>query len=139
MPLGLFKGRTFVMSSGISFVLGFAMFGVISYLPLYLQLVHGASATASGLFLLPLMAGVLTASLASGQFISRTGQYRWFPLGRHEHRRGRLVPAVDDDVDDERDLHLGASWSSWAWVSVWSCRSSSSPRRTRRALTRSES
>jgi EmrB/QacA subfamily drug resistance transporter len=80
MPLGLFKGRTFVMSSGISFVLGFAMFGVISYLPLYLQLVHGASATASGLFLLPLMAGVLTASLASGQFISRTGQYRWFPL-----------------------------------------------------------
>jgi MFS family permease len=56
------------------------MFGVISYLPLYLQLVHGASATASGLFLLPLMAGVLTASLASGQFISRTGHYRFFPL-----------------------------------------------------------
>src|SRR5262249_13828265 len=52
----------------------------ISYLPLYLQLVHGASATASGLFLLPLMGGVLTASLVSGQYISRTGHYRWFPL-----------------------------------------------------------
>ena len=80
IPLGLFRGRTFVLSTGISFVLGFAMFGVISYLPLYLQLVHGASATASGLFLLPLMGGVLTASLTSGQYISRTGHYRWFPL-----------------------------------------------------------
>jgi MFS family permease len=56
------------------------MFGVISYLPLFLQLVHGASATSSGLFLLPLMGGVLSASLFSGQFISRTGHYRWFPL-----------------------------------------------------------
>src|SRR3954447_12740183 len=80
IPLRLFRGRTFVLSTGISFVLGFAMFGVISYLPLYLQLVHGASATASGLFLLPLMGGVLTASLTSGQFISRTGHYRFFPL-----------------------------------------------------------
>jgi len=80
IPLGLFRGRTFVLSTGISFLLGFAMFGVISYLPLYLQLVHGASATSSGLFLLPLMAGILTASLTSGQYISRTGHYRFFPL-----------------------------------------------------------
>jgi EmrB/QacA subfamily drug resistance transporter len=80
IPLRLFKGRTFSLASGISFVIGFALFGVISYLPLFLQLAGGASATASGLTMLPLMGGLLVASLGSGQVISKTGKYRWFPV-----------------------------------------------------------
>jgi EmrB/QacA subfamily drug resistance transporter len=80
VPLRLFRGRTFSLSSAMSFVIGFALFGVISYLPLFLQLAGGASATSSGLTMLPLMGGLLVASLGSGQVISRTGRYRWFPV-----------------------------------------------------------
>ena len=80
MPLRLFRGRTFTLASGMSFMIGFALFGVISYLPLFLQLASGASATGSGLTMLPLMGGLLVASLGSGQVISKTGRYRWFPV-----------------------------------------------------------
>jgi EmrB/QacA subfamily drug resistance transporter len=80
LPLGLFRLRIFTVSNIISFVSGVAMFGALAFLPQYLQLVHGVSATASGLLLLPLLAGLLAMSISSGIFISRTGQYRWFPL-----------------------------------------------------------
>jgi EmrB/QacA subfamily drug resistance transporter len=80
IPLRLFRGRTFSLSSGMSFMIGFALFGVISYLPLFLQLAGGASATSSGLTMLPLMGGLLVASLGSGQVISKSGRYRWFPV-----------------------------------------------------------
>lgn len=80
IPLRLFKGRTFALASALSFLIGFALFGVISYLPLFLQLAGGASATSSGLTMLPLMGGLLVASLGSGQIISRTGHYRRFPI-----------------------------------------------------------
>jgi EmrB/QacA subfamily drug resistance transporter len=80
IPLGLFGSRTFNVASAISFIIGFGMFGVISFLPLFLQLVTGASATNSGLLLLPLMLGLLSASMASGQIISRTGRYKIFPV-----------------------------------------------------------
>lgn len=80
IPLRLFKGRTFALSSALSFLIGFALFGVISYLPLFLQLAGGASATSSGLTMLPLMGGLLVASLGSGQIITRTGHYRRFPI-----------------------------------------------------------
>ena len=59
IPLDLFKIRTFSVASAVGFVIGFTMFGAIVYLPLYLQVVHGSSPTASGLELLPLMAGLL--------------------------------------------------------------------------------
>jgi EmrB/QacA subfamily drug resistance transporter len=80
IPLALFRNSTFDVSSAVSFIIGFAMFGVISFLPLYLQLVTGASATNSGLLLLPLMFGLLGASTLSGQLISRTGRYKVFPV-----------------------------------------------------------
>jgi EmrB/QacA subfamily drug resistance transporter len=80
IPLALFRNSTFDVASAVSFVIGFAMFGVISFLPLYLQLVTGASATNSGLLLLPLMFGLLAASTLSGQLISRTGRYKVFPV-----------------------------------------------------------
>jgi Na+/melibiose symporter-like transporter len=80
IPLHLFQDRTFTISSLVSLVVGLAMFGSIIYLPLYLQLVTGASATDSGLLLLPLMGGLLLTSIASGQVISRTGRYKIFPV-----------------------------------------------------------
>ena len=80
LPLRLFSERTFTLATGISFIIGLALFGSIIYLPLYLQLVSGASATNSGLLMLPLMGGLLVASVGSGQAISRTGRYRIFPI-----------------------------------------------------------
>jgi EmrB/QacA subfamily drug resistance transporter len=80
LPLGLFRLRIFTVSNIISFVSGIAMFGALAFLPQYLQLVHGVSATESGLLLLPLLVGLLAMSISSGIFISRTGRYRWFPL-----------------------------------------------------------
>jgi EmrB/QacA subfamily drug resistance transporter len=80
IPLALFRNSTFDVAGAVSFIIGFAMFGVISFLPLSLQLVTGASATNSGLLLLPLMFGLLGASTLSGQLISRTGRYKVFPV-----------------------------------------------------------
>ncbi|WP_018351394.1 MDR family MFS transporter [Longispora albida] len=80
LPLNLFANRNFSLTAGIGFLQGFAMFGAIMFLPLYQQLVQGASATNSGLLLLPLMAGMMGASIAAGQAISKTGRYRLFPM-----------------------------------------------------------
>ena len=79
LPLRLFRLQVFSVANGISFVSGIAMFGALAFLPQYLQLVHGMSATSSGLMLLPLLVGILTCSIGSGRYITRTGQYRWFP------------------------------------------------------------
>ncbi|MGH9170526.1 MAG: MDR family MFS transporter [Acidimicrobiales bacterium] len=80
LPLHLFKNRTFWVTSVVGFIVGFAMFGSITYLPAFFQIVHGESPTISGLQLLPLMAGMLVVSIASGQIISHTGRYRAFPI-----------------------------------------------------------
>jgi EmrB/QacA subfamily drug resistance transporter len=80
IPLSLFRKRVFAVAGGVGFIVGFALFGVITYLPQYQQVVRGASATASGLQLFPLMGGLLIASIGSGQIISRTGRYRVFPI-----------------------------------------------------------
>ncbi len=66
--------------ASVGFIVGFALFGAITYLPLFLQIVKGASPTASGLQLLPLMAGVIVASIGSGLLITRTGRYKIFPI-----------------------------------------------------------
>src|ERR1700733_2836288 len=80
LPFRLFRIQVFNVTSGVGFVIGFAMFGAITFLPVFLQLVDGASATSSGLNILPLMAGLLTASITSGQVISRVGRYKIFPI-----------------------------------------------------------
>ncbi len=80
LPLHLFKNQTFAVTSIVGFVIGFAMFGAITYLPAFFQVVRGLSPTASGVELLPLMAGLLVVSISSGQIISRTGKYRFFPI-----------------------------------------------------------
>ena len=80
LPLHLFRNRTFAVTSVVGFIIGFAMFGAITYLPAFFQVVRGLSPTASGVALLPLMAGLLVVSIGSGQIISRTGKYRVFPI-----------------------------------------------------------
>jgi EmrB/QacA subfamily drug resistance transporter len=80
LPLVLFRMQIFTVANIVSFVSGVAMFGALAFLPQYLQLVHGVSATESGLLLLPLLMGLLVMSIGSGRYISRTGRYRWFPL-----------------------------------------------------------
>jgi EmrB/QacA subfamily drug resistance transporter len=80
LPLRLFRGRTFGIGSASSFVLGMAMFGGLLVLPLYLQIVKGATPTRAGLETLPLVLGIMTGSIFSGQAIARTGRYRIFPI-----------------------------------------------------------
>jgi len=80
LPLHLFKTRVFSVTSVVGFIVGFAMFGAITYLHAFFQVVMGISPTISGVYLLPLMAGLLIVSIGSGQFISRTGKYRVFPI-----------------------------------------------------------
>jgi MFS family permease len=80
LPLQLFKNDVFVSTGIVALLLGMAMLGAISFLPLYFQVVKGASPTQSGLQLLPLMGGLLVTSIAAGQIVSRTGKYRIFPI-----------------------------------------------------------
>jgi len=80
LPLELFRNRVFSVASAIGFVVGLALFGSVTFLPLYLQVVKEKSPSSSGLLLLPLMAGVLVASIGSGQLITRMGRYRIFPI-----------------------------------------------------------
>ncbi|MGH2859174.1 MAG: MFS transporter, partial [Solirubrobacteraceae bacterium] len=80
IPLKLFANRVFSAAAAIGFVVGFAMFGAITYLPLFLQIVDGVNPTFSGVRLLPMMVGLLLTSVASGQLISRYGRYKVFPI-----------------------------------------------------------
>jgi EmrB/QacA subfamily drug resistance transporter len=80
LPLHLFKLRAFTVTSVVGFIVGFAMFGAITYLPAFYQVVRGVSPTLSGVRLLPLMAGLLIVSIGSGQIISKTGRYRFWPI-----------------------------------------------------------
>jgi EmrB/QacA subfamily drug resistance transporter len=80
LPLRLLRNRVFAVTSAVGFVVGFALFGAVTYLPLFLQVVKGASPTGSGLQLVPLMGGLLITSIASGQVITRTGRYKAFPI-----------------------------------------------------------
>ena len=80
IPLHLFTNKVFTSTSAIGFVVGFAMFGAMSFLPLFFQIVKGTSPTASGLRLFPMMVGLLVASIGSGQIVSRWGRYKVFPV-----------------------------------------------------------
>ncbi len=80
LPPNLYGIGIFRVSTSVSFLLSMIMFGAIIYLPLYLQLVDGVSAMVSGLLMIPMMMGVLGASVFSGQMVSRTGRYKIFPV-----------------------------------------------------------
>ncbi|WP_217240691.1 MDR family MFS transporter [Streptomyces sp. AC555_RSS877] len=80
LPLKLFRIRTFTLSALISFIVGFAMFGAMTYLPTFLQVVQGVSPTMSGVHMLPMVLGLLLSSTLSGQIVSRTGRWKVFPV-----------------------------------------------------------
>ena len=80
LPMRLFRGRVFSTASTLSFIVGFAMMGSITFLPTFLQFVSGASATTSGVRMLPMVVGLLLTAVASGAYVGRTGHYRLFPI-----------------------------------------------------------
>ncbi|MFF3286278.1 MFS transporter [Streptomyces sp. NPDC003023] len=80
IPLRLFRDSVFNITSLVGAVVGVALFGAASYLPTFLQMVDGASATESGLLMLPMTGGIVIASVVSGQLISRTGRYKVYPV-----------------------------------------------------------
>ncbi len=80
LPLHVFKNRNFSVTMALTFLVGLAMFGAMTFLPLYQQTVQGASPTVSGLLLVPMMIGVTITSILSGQVTTKTGRYRIFPI-----------------------------------------------------------
>lgn len=107
LPPHLFRNRTFVITSAIGFVVGFALFGSLTYLPLFQQVVRGLNPTESGLQMLPLMAGVLISSIGSGQIITRTGRYRVFPIA------GTAIAAVGLVLLSGIDPHTSTFGMGW--------------------------
>jgi len=79
IPMKLFRSGSFSMATLLGFLVGFGMFGAMLTIPLYLQIVVGLDPTQSGFAMLPMVLGLMLASIGSGQFIARTGKYRWFP------------------------------------------------------------
>ena len=103
------------ITSAIGFVIGFALFGALTYLPLFQQVVRGDSPTESGLQLIPVMAGVLIGSIGSGPGRSRaTGRYKVFPDRRHGDRRGRDGPALAPGRRHLDARTRSSRCSSWA-------------------------
>lgn len=80
MPLHLFKERNFNLTTTSGLIIGIAMFGALAYLPTYLQMVTGVSATKAGLLMIPMMAALLVTSVTTGRIVSKTGRYKWFPV-----------------------------------------------------------
>ena len=80
LPVVLLRDRVFAVGASLSLVVGFALFGAVTFLPLYFQTVDAASPTASGLRLVPMIVGLLTTSILSGQLITRYGRYKPFPI-----------------------------------------------------------
>lgn len=88
IPMGLFRARNFTLVTASGIIMGIAMFGTLSYLPTYIQMVHNLGPTAAGLMMIPMMAGMVITSVSVGQFVTRTGKYRYFPVV------GMLIMAV---------------------------------------------
>lgn len=80
MPLHLFKKRNFNLTTGAGLITGIAMFGALAYMPTYLQMVTGVSATKAGLLMIPMMGAMLITSISSGRYVSRTGKYKFLPV-----------------------------------------------------------
>ncbi|MET8091310.1 MDR family MFS transporter [Micromonospora sp. NPDC005220] len=80
LPLRLFRSATFALANSALLVIGLVMFGSIIFIPLYLQIVKGASPTRSGLLMLPMMAGIIITSILTGRAMTRIGRYKWFPV-----------------------------------------------------------
>jgi len=112
IPLGLFTNRVFSAASAVGFVMGFVMFGALTFLPIFFQDAKGVSPTASGLRLLPLMGGLLLASIGAGQLVSRWGRYKVFPVA------GTFLMIVGLLLMSRIALNTGA-WTIGAYLFVF--------------------
>src|SRR5437868_4041618 len=106
LPLELFRNRIFTVCAGIGFIIGLALFGSVTYLPLFLQIVKGRSPTSSGLQLTPMMAGLLVTSIVSGRLISKFGRYKPFPVA------GTAVMTAGMVLLSRLDLHSTTAYTS---------------------------
>lgn len=107
IPMTLFSVRNFTLSTIAGTIVGIVMFGTLAYLPTYIQMVHSMSPTSAGLMMIPMMAGMILTSTLSGRRVSKTGNYKWFPVA------GMLVVAVAMALlghltAGDSLLHLGA-------------------------------
>ncbi|MBC6460111.1 MFS transporter [Actinomadura sp. HBU206391] len=110
LPPHLFRNPVFVMAAAIHFVVGFVLFGTITYLPAFFQAVSGASVTSSGVLLLPMVLALLATSLAAGYLITATGRYRIYPIaGMAVTAWALLLFSSMDDL------------TSTMWVSLYLC------------------
>ena len=117
LPLGLFRMRTFAVSTAAALAIGGVLFGITIYVPVYMQGVLGASATSSGVVLIPLSFGWVVASFVGGQLISRTGRYKIFPLVGRVARARRLHPAGAARRALLADRRPRSTW--WSSASAW--------------------
>src|SRR5882757_6532665 len=105
LPLKLFRIRTFSLAAVISFIVGFAMFGAMTYLPTFLQVVQGITPTMSGVHMLPMVFGLLLSSTVSGQIVSRTGRWKVFPVvGTGVTALGLLLPHQLDENSSTAEM-----------------------------------
>lgn len=111
LPLELFRNRTFAVSCTLAFIVGVAMLGSVTFMPLYLQVAKGVSPSVAGLQLTPLMGGILVTGIVSGQVISRIGRYRAFPIA------GTAVTAVALGLLATLDLRT-ASWMASVYMLI---------------------
>ncbi len=110
LPLELFANRIFTVCAAIGFIIGIALFGSVTYLPLFLQIVKGRSPTSSGLQLTPMMGGLLVTSIIAGRLISRWGRYKPFPVA------GTAVMTVGMVLLAQLDIHSTSRYTSLAMV-----------------------
>ena len=106
LPLELFRNRTFSVCAAIGFIIGVALFGSVTYLPIFLQIVKGRSPTSSGLQLTPMMGGLLVTSIVSGRLISKFGRYKPFPVV------GTAVMTVGMVLLSQLDIHSTGVYAS---------------------------
>ncbi|WTE15516.1 MDR family MFS transporter [Streptomyces uncialis] len=106
LPLKLFRVRTFTLAAVIGFIIGFAMFGAMTYLPTFLQIVRGVTPTMSGVHMLPMVVGLLLSSTVSGQIVSRTGRWKVFPVA------GTGITTIGLLLLHRLDAHTGTAETS---------------------------
>ena len=130
IPLGLFRNSVFTVSNSIGFIVGFAMFGAIVYIPLFLQTVDSATPTSSGLQLLPLVCGMLITFTISGRLVTKWGSYKLFPvIGTAVMSVGLFLFSL---LTPSTPLVLSSIYMVVLGLGIgWSCRSWSSPCKTR--------
>ncbi|MDN5705922.1 MDR family MFS transporter [Corynebacterium casei] len=80
IPLSLFRNKLFLITAGIGFTLGIAMFAALGFMPTFLQMASGTSAAESGLLMIPMMAGLMLTSIVSGLWVAKSGKYKMYPI-----------------------------------------------------------